>query len=361
VSQVAFHANEFLANGRNLGNTRVQASRERDVWRAEISGDTMVGHVDWSGEGAGRLTGRLSRLTIPEPAAHPTAGSGEEPAELPAINLSADHLVLRGKDLGEAKLQAENREGFWNMRMDVKNEDGALSGQGRWRPHFSAPLTELDFKLEAKSVEKLLARLGYPQAVKRGRATLEGSLGWAGGPVTIDYPTLTGKLKLDAASGQFSKLEPGVGKLLGVMSLQSLPRRITLDFRDVFTEGFAFDSIVGESTVTRGIMETKDLQISGPAASVTLGGSVNLANETQNLKVRVVPSLGDTVALGTVALVNPTVGAVTWLAQKLFKDPLGQVFAFEYAVTGSWVDPKVEKIGAEKVARPPTAKDGQKP
>jgi uncharacterized protein YhdP len=134
-----------------------------------------------------------------------------------------------------------------------------------------------------------------------------------------------------------------------VLSLQSLPRRITLDFRDVFSEGFAFDSIAGESTVTRGILETKDLQIVGPAARVILNGSVNLSNETQNLKVRVQPALGETVALGTVALISPTVGAVTWLAQKVFKDPLGQVFAFEYAVTGSWADPKVEKVGSEKV------------
>jgi len=355
VSQVALSAGRFIILGRTFSNFNVQATHERDTWRADVGGDLLAGHVEWSGEGAGRLTGRLSRVVVPDGKPQAAADDGEEPRELPAINLVIDRFSARSREFGEIKLQAENREGQWHARMDVKNEDGTLSGQGRWRPHFSAPLTQLEFKLQAKSVEKLLTRFGYPQAIKRGSATLEGSLGWAGSPLTIDYPSLSGKLKLDAANGQFSKLEPGVGRLLGVLSLQSLPRRITLDFRDVFSEGFAFDSIAGESTVTRGILETRDLQIVGPAARVILNGSVNLPNETQNLRVRVNPALGDTVALGTVALVSPAVGAAAWLAQKIFKDPLGQAFSFEYAVTGSWADPKVEKIGAEKVAAPPAA------
>ena len=155
---------------------------------------------------------------------------------------------------------------------------------------------------------------------------------------------LYGSLKLDAAGGQFVKLEPGVGRLLGILSLQSLPRRITLDFRDIFSDGFAFDSIGGQFAVTRGVMETKDLQIQGPSAKVLMSGTVNLGAETQNLKVRVQPAVGETIAVGTM-IANPIAGAVVWAAQKIFKDPLDQAFAFEYGVTGSWADPKVEKIG----------------
>jgi uncharacterized protein YhdP len=73
--------------------------------------------------------------------------------------------------------------------------------------------------------------------------------------------------------GQFVKLEPGVGRLLGILSLQSLPRRITLDFRDVFSEGFAFDAIGGQFAVARGVMATSDLQIQGPSAKVLMSGN----------------------------------------------------------------------------------------
>ncbi|MBU0752570.1 MAG: TIGR02099 family protein [Gammaproteobacteria bacterium] len=352
VNQVAVHAEELLAHGRSFSNVRVNAARDGAVWRADVSGDSFAGRIDWSGEAGGRLSGRMARVVIPESVTSLGHADPEELNELPAINLTIDRFSLRGKEFGEVKLQAENRDGAWNAKLDVKNEDGSLVGQGRWRPHVSAPLTQLDFNLEAKSVEKMLARLGYPQAVRRGTATLDGSLTWAGSPLAIHYPSLSGKLRLDAASGQFSKLEPGVGRLLGVLSLQSLPRRIVLDFRDVFSEGFAFDSIAGESTVTRGILETRDLQIVGPSARVLLNGSINLPSETQNLRVRVQPAIGETVALGAV-LANPAIGAVTWLAQKLFKDPFGRVFAFEYTVTGGWADPKVEKVGGGATAQDP--------
>ena len=94
----------------------------------------------------------------------------------------------------------------------------------------------------------------------------------------------------------------------------------------------------------RGIMDTRDLQIQGPSAKVLMSGAVDLAAETQNLKVRVQPAVGNTVALGAM-IANPVAGAVVWAAQKILQDPLDQAFAFEYAVTGSWADPKVEKIG----------------
>jgi uncharacterized protein YhdP len=157
---------------------------------------------------------------------------------------------------------------------------------------------------------------------------------------------LSGKLALEAADGQFKKLEPGVGRLLGILSLQSLPRRISLDFRDIFSEGFAFDSITGLMMIDHGIMETSDFQIKGPAAKVLMNGNVNLVRETQDLKVRVQPALGETVATGVI-LINPVIGATAWLMNRIFGNPLDKAFAFDYAVTGSWADPKVDKVAAQ--------------
>jgi uncharacterized protein YhdP len=195
-------------------------------------------------------------------------------------------------------------------------------------------------------VEKLLTRLGHPGSVRRGTASLEGGLSWAGPPTAFDYASLTGKLKLEAANGQFNKLEPGVGRLLGIVSLQSLPRRIGLDFRDIFSEGFAFDNLHGSFAVAHGVMETRDFQLQGPAAKVLMNGSVDLARETQDLKVRVQPSVGETIATG-VLLVNPAVGAAAWVMNKVFGNPFDKAFAFDYAVKGSWVEPTVEKLAVQ--------------
>ncbi len=343
LSALELKSAELRVSGRKFNEVQLTGTRTDQRWRFNIEGREAKGQLQWDEAGAGRLAGRLAHLTLPavEQAQPVTADDGKQ--ELPAIDLLIDNFKLRDMNLGEVKVAAENREGAWRAKFEVRNDAAQLTGEGRWRPSITAPETALKFKLDANNAEKLLVRLGQPDTMRRGAAIIEGDVTWRGAPFAFDLPSLAGNIKLDAEKGQFKKLEPGVGRLLGVLSLQSLPRRITLDFRDVFSEGFAFDSITGAATIGRGQMKTDELNIRGPSARVLLSGQVDLLDETQNLKVRVQPAVGESLAVGAMML-NPVAGAVAWLAQKALSDPLDQVFAFEYTVTGPWSDPKVEKL-----------------
>ncbi|MGZ8264673.1 MAG: YhdP family protein, partial [Burkholderiales bacterium] len=175
-------------------------------------------------------------------------------------------------------------------------------------------------------------------------AKIEGQLSWSGSPLEFDYPTLAGQLVVDASNGQFVKLEPGLGKLLGVLSLQALPRRLTLDFRDVFSEGLAFDSIIGSLKIDRGIAVTDNFRIQGPSARVVMAGEVDLVRETQKMRVRVTPHISDSVSIAGALIGGPVAGVAAFIAQKVLKDPLEQLVSFEYNVTGNWADPQVAKV-----------------
>jgi uncharacterized protein YhdP len=122
-----------------------------------------------------------------------------------------------------------------------------------------------------------------------------------------------------------------------------LPRRITMDFRDVFSKGFQFDRITSNLAIERGVMAVKEFHMRGPAADVTMNGQVDLALETQSLNVKVIPQLGDT-ASTVVGLVHPIAGVATLIAGRIMKNPLGKAFAFDYGISGTWTDPKVEKL-----------------
>jgi uncharacterized protein (TIGR02099 family) len=348
-TQVDIQAGEVIVLNRTLQDVRLSAQQNGNTWKGDFRSKGVNAALDWTpgAEGKpGRIGGRISQLTIPNPNQQVTEIAkiqDDTMSELPALALVIDNVNLRGQNWGAVTLDAENRNGYWNTKFAVNNEDGNLTGDSRWRPDPNQHDTQLNFRLKASNLEKLLTRAGYADAIRRGTANLEGSLTWNDSPFNIDYPTLSGKLKVDMQSGQFKKLEPGFGRLLGVLSLQSIPRRITLDFRDIFSEGFAFDSIRGDLGVNKGIMETHDLAIAGPAARVRMSGSVNLPEETQNLHVRVQPVLGDTLAVGAM-LASPAIGAVAWLAHKVLKDPIDQAFAFEYRVTGKWADPQVVKL-----------------
>ncbi|MGE5468033.1 MAG: YhdP family protein [Ignavibacteria bacterium] len=347
VTQLDVRTDELVAFGRSIPGLRLTGSQAGGVWKTEVRSRDLAGTLEWDGKGAGRVSGHLLQLTIPPAAPGRAPASIESSDEMPAVDLAIDRCVVQGKDLGTVKFKAENaRDGYWNARFEVKNDDLSVDGSGRWRPDPTAADTHVEVRLSTKSIERMLARLGYPEAVRRGTANLEAKLSWNGMPTALDYASLNGTVKFEAFGGQFNKLEPGVGRLLGVLSLQSLPRRLTLDFRDVFSEGFAFDGIGGDATVTRGVMQTNNLQIVGPAAKILMTGAVDLGAETQDLRVRVQPALGESIATG-VLLAHPAAGAAAWVFNKLFGNPFDVAFSYEYAVTGSWADPKVVKVAGQ--------------
>ncbi len=352
LAAIDIRSPELRAMHRLFHDVQLQGTRSEARWQFALASREAQGQLTWDSAGPGRIAGRLARLHLPagEGAAGATGTDepADEPRELPAVDLVIDSFRLGDKALGEVRVKAENRGGSWQAKLDVKNDAAKLSGDGSWRPGRGTSETALAFKLDVLNAEKLLDRMGMPDAVRRGEGELEGELRWSGSPLAFDLPSLAGRIKADFGKGQFKKLEPGVGRLLGVLSLQSLPRRITLDFRDIFSEGFAFDSFAGEARIARGVMTSDELRIRGPSAQVMLSGQADLVAETQNLKVRVQPAIGETLAVGAM-IASPVAGAVAWAAQKVLKDPLDQIFAFEYAVTGGWSDPRVEKL----VRKPP--------
>jgi uncharacterized protein (TIGR02099 family) len=348
IDQIDLRIDELRGFGRALHALQLSGRHEGETWKLNLNCAEATGHADWTSSADGdRFSVRLARLNIPDASGpRPAAAVAADPAQrLPAIDLIIDRLQWQGRELGRLQAHAGNAQGIWGARFEFHNEDGNVEGTSSWvEPRDSTPgASALDFRLTANNVEKLLTRFGYPDAIRQGDAKLAGSLYWQGPPTGIDYSSLGGSLSLEANHGQFKTLEPGVGRLLGVLSLQSLPRRITLDFRDVFSEGFAFDTIQGKAVIMDGVMNTRQFEIVGPAAKVLLDGTANIANETQDLRVRVQPTIGETIATG-VLLVNPVVGAATWLINKLFGNPLDKAFAFDYAITGSWAEPSVEKI-----------------
>ncbi len=349
LAGVTMQARKLHLYGQTLGSVQLRALSDAGGWKAHLDSDRAQGDFDWREAGDGTLVARFKRLTV--------GGEGDEdeapehtetPARrLPGLDVTVEQFMLRGLALGQLKARARNHDGQWQLEhLSLDNPDGKLLGSGVWQS-VGEERSRLEFRLETGNIGHFFRRLGYADAVRGGRATLGGDLSWRGPPTRIDYPSLSGMMKFEAEKGQFNKLDPGVGRLLGVLSLQALPRRITLDFRDVFSEGFSFDHIAGDVAVARGVMSTSNLEIVGAAARVQMRGTVDIAAETQDLRVTVQPTLSESIAIGAAAgLINPVAGVVTYLAQKALSDPVERFFAFDYTITGTWDDPQVAKLGS---------------
>ena len=364
-NRLGLQAATLTTGGRTLHDVVAGITREGTTWRANLDARELSGHAVYSQptrQQTGRLFARLARLNLPPSAVSDVESLLETPPRsIPALDIQIEDLTLRGKKLGKVEIEAINTESRaprasavtaaareWQLqKFNVTVPEASLHASGRWaaavdnRPR----RTEMNFRLDVKDAGDLLSRLGTPGALRAGAGVLEGQIAWSGSPLSLHYPSLQGQFQVRMGRGQFLKADPGVAKLLGVLSLQGLPRRLLLDFRDVFAEGFAFDSVQGDVRIQQGIASTSNLQIDGVNAVVRMEGSADMAQETQQLQVLILPQLdagGASVVAGLA--VNPVVGLTAYLAQWLLKSPLSKAAIQEFTVDGSWTEPRVTRV-----------------
>lgn len=368
-NRIGLQTGSLTVQGRTLHEVVAGITREGSTWRANVDARELSGHAQYiesAAQQGGRLFARLTRLNLPPSAVSDVESMMESPpSSMPALDIQIDDLVLRGKSLGRVEIEATNpdtrgpragKREWLLQKFNVSVPEATLKATGRWTaPVDNRPRrTELNFRLDVQDAGALLTRLGTPGALRAGAGYLEGQLGWSGSPLSLHYPTLQGQFQVKMGRGQFLKADPGVAKLLGVLSLQGLPRRLLLDFRDVFYEGFTFDAVQGDVQIQQGIASTQNLQIEGVNAVVKMEGTADIARETQQLKVLILPQLnagGASVVAGLA--INPVVGLTAYLTQWLLSAPLSKANIQEFAIDGTWSEPRVTRIELPIGARKP--------
>ena len=367
VAGADLHIAKLTGYGQDFKEVRVRAVKHGKKLSARLSGSMLNGEVVWqphfasSGSGQGyEKNGKLSvhlrsldwkkqeqSAALPKPKKSSLPDETENtvqsrPGNLPAMEFAIENLQYKDKQIGRFELVGYPDGQDWRMRrLRVTNPDGALMGDGIWHGNGQS---QVNLILDISDAGNILGRSGYPNTVKAGSGRLVANLSWAGMPDEFNYATLNGSLKLDTGKGQFLKMEPGAGKLLSILSLQALPQHISLGFTDVFSSGFQFDKINGNALIKNGVLETQDLLIDGASAKVTMLGSVDLNNETQNLRVRIMPRIGNSIS-GISCLINPVACIALFAINKGLGEPLDKLVSFEYNVSGTWADPSVVKIG----------------
>jgi len=340
--------------GRTFEDVVVGATRVDDAWRANLHARGIDGYLRWTLPDAdapgGRLAARFTRLSIPEDRIDEIERLLDStPRSLPALDVSADELVLGGRALGALQLRARNDPAqdapLWRLQqLQLRHSAATFDASGTWRPRggIAPPLSAMRFDLSVLDAGQLLELFDFRDLLRGGAGTLGGEVHWNGSPMRFDTRSLGGDISLSLGKGQFLKSDPGIAKLIGVVNLQSLRRRLAFDFRDVFAEGFAFDRIDGSVHVRDGVARTDDFRMRGVAAQVAIRGEANIPDETQALVVEVRPELNAGLAsLAYAALANPALGLGSFVAQMMLREPLQRMFAFEYDVTGPWDDPQV--------------------
>ncbi len=376
-SILAIRANEISMQGRTLHNVVAGGSRDGLTWRANLDARELNGYMEYrqsSGNIPGRVYARLARLSLAQSqTSEIEATLNEKDLSVPALDIVVEDFELRGKKLGRVEVEAVNRGAGlgpreagtreWRLnRLSLALPEAQLSATGNWVAVEGASGERrrmlMNFKLDVVDSGILLNRLGYPKVVAKGKGKMEGQVAWLGSPFLFDYPSMGGNFNINIESGQFLKADPGIAKLLGVLSLQALPRRLSLDFRDVFSEGFSFDFIRGDVQIDQGVLMTNNLQTKGVNAAVLMEGRSDIAKQTVDIKTVIVPEINAGTASLIATVINPAVGLGTFLAQLFLRRPFIEAATQEFRVGGTWDDITFTKVN-RSIAKPQTKPSGE--
>lgn len=344
---------EFL--GRQFNDIALNGGLKGNLLRTSVTGRGMIGNITYrraEGDGASRISAQFKEFVLPDPLPYAQSTGGAamrlQAAGFPAFDLQVEDLKFGSRPMGRLEIIAHGvPTGMAIDQLNLIHADSVIRMNGIWK---DTGLGETRMKVNAdiKDAGLMLARFDYANTMRKGSGTVEGEVTWLRSPADFTFDTLDGTLKLNAKNGQFLKVEPGAGKLLGIASLQSLPRRITLDFRDVFSDGFAFDEISSTMQVADGTVYTNDFLMKGPAASVRMSGQAKLRDESVKLRVKVTPKISEGVAVAGALIGGPIAGVGALVVQKVLKDPFEEAISYEYLVDGPWDDPTVTKLARSK-------------
>lgn len=335
--------------------------------RLRVSG-AADGSVDWQPGDGGSVVARFERLALAALPPQPALPAGAVPPDAPfdptrAPLLDLDARALSVGEVALGRLSVSTRRVADGQRIErLAIDDGHLAGSasGEWlrrdggeRGGSSA---RLRFEVRSDAIGDVLAAFGYTPNLAAEDARFNGDIVWPRVPAGLELSQATGRIDLALKRGQLKAVEPGAGRVLGLVNLYALPRRLLFDFRDVVDEGLRFDRLKGAFRLADGNATTGDLDIESTAVRIEMRGRIGLAARDYDQQVTVYPDISTGVTVGATLLGGPIAGGILLVAQQLFDKPFNQLGSFRYRVTGSWDDPTVLR-GASPDPAPVTSPD----
>jgi len=343
-----------------LGPVDLKLGRSGDYWQLDADGPNVAGTVRFPASTAAdrSLVFNFDRLywPVPDPDIEhvwpePAPPTRFDPRRLPTVSALIRDLRWGELDVGELRLTThQDPQGLQIEQLSARRDGLELIGSGAWnRADDELPSTRMRLRLAAGNLGQSLRQAGFNLGLEGGQASVELTGRWPGSPLDFRLQRADGTLDVEIDGGALAEAGPGAGRLLGLVSLGSIPRRLRLDFSDVFGEGLAFDRIAGQFRLDPPMAITDALKVSAPAADITISGRTDLARRTYDQLLTVRPGVSSTLPIIGLLAGGPVGAAAGAALDQIFSRPLKGISEIRYSVTGSWSSPKIEPVGATPV------------
>lgn len=334
--------------GQHLQGHRVRVDRSAREWLVQLDGEDIIGSilVPYDFDSGRPMVLEMEKLRLPGDEPDDEPATALDPRKLPAITLSAAEFAFGDRYFGAVEATLEKTEaGLIASKIISKDDSFEIVATGRWVADDNDPLGSRSYisaSLVSTDVEQTMTRLNFQPGIVGDDMEMQFDVNWSGSPRADFFDVLNGEVQLRFGNGQLEEVEPGAGRVFGLLSIVALPRRLSLDFRDVFGKGFGFDKIAGSFRIDGGKIYTCDLSLEGPAADIGIVGEADLANRSYNQTAIVSANVGATLPLVGAVVAGPQIAAALLIFSQIFKKPLQEVGQAYYSISGSWDDPAVD-------------------
>ena len=273
-----------------------------------------------------------------------------DPRKVPSLQVSCRDLKVDALSLGQLDLIAYQSElGLLVQELKLTQPENVVKGVGAWLNWEGETFSRFSMNVDSKSLQALVSPFGYQGGIDRAPVKVRSNTQWLGSPADFDWTGMVGDMRMEIGKGRLLDVEPGAGRVFGLLGVHTLPRRLTLDFTDLFKKGLGFDRIVGDFAFKGGHAITDNLMLESPSADIRFQGRIGLAERDYDQIVTVNPKVSESLPVAGAIAGGPAgaaVGGVLMLLQKITEKDGKGIAATQYRMTGSWDDPKMEKLAS---------------
>ena len=329
---------------KNYGLFEIASQRFDEEWHGNLSCSTARGAfsipVDRAEKGVIKLD--MAYLNLSELLQFDFQVDDLSTQDVTLINVVSERLLWHGNDLGRLEIATEPLvDGVRFNQINITSKNHKIELKADWLKTTEGSLTEMYGSLFTDDIGVFLSQLGFDNDLKEATANIEYQGSWVGSPYQFSLAAMDAGIDVKLEDGRISSIEPGFGRVLGLIAMEQWVKRLTLDFGDVYKQGLTFNDISGHFNIKKGKAKTNDLFVDAVPARISIQGEAGLLDKTLNYTVRVVPKSSDALPIaGTI--VGGIAGVITQVLTSDYED--GYFFGSKYKVTGKWDDIKVTPL-----------------
>jgi uncharacterized protein (TIGR02099 family) len=329
----------------NYGDLTLKIAPYDDYWDVGVSTPGIEGQlqVPASMKASDTLTAQFAKLNL---SSIPSVSgfSKTDVRTLPSIVFSANDVSYNNKQIGRVNFKTSpSAAGLTIKSLDVVSPHLELNAKGDW----SKSTTHLQGKATSSNVSRLLTQLGFDAhnfVSSNGRADF--NLSWKAAPYALSFAAMSGRASLDLGKGRIVELSQtsgakmDLGRMLSIFSLQTIPRRLSLDFSDVFQKGYSFDLFKGDFKFENGSAYTSNTRFDGPVARVDIYGRIGIVEQDYDFTLSVTPHVTSSIPVAATLITGqPVIGIAAWAVDKVISTGVSKATTYYYAVNGPWANP----------------------